>query len=348
MIKVAVVGASGYTGIELLRLLMQHPDAEITVVTSEKAAGKPISTVFPSLVGILDLPCEPLDPAVIAPRVDIVFLALPHKTAMDAAAEFLGLGKKVIDLSADFRLKSPTVYRQWYGEEHTQSALLSEAVYGLPELFRAEIPGARLVSNPGCYPTATAMGLAPLVKNKLIDPDTIVVDAKSGVSGAGRGLGLPYHYPEANEALMAYKVASHRHTPEIEQALGTLAGREVRITFTPHLVPMNRGILSTIYARLNDASGVDAGRLSALYHDFYKGEPFVKVLPEGQFPNVAHVRGSNYCQIGVGFDSRTGRVVVVSVIDNLVKGASGQAVQNMNLLAGLPETTGLLGAAMFP
>ncbi|MDH4099770.1 MAG: N-acetyl-gamma-glutamyl-phosphate reductase [Nitrospirota bacterium] len=348
MIKVAVVGASGYTGIELLRLLMQHPDVEIAAVTSEKAAGKPILTVFPSLVGILDLECEPLDPAAIAPRVDIVFLALPHKTAMDAAADFLKLGKKVIDLSADFRLKDAEVYRQWYGEEHTQSTLLGEAVYGLPELFRAEIPGARLVSNPGCYPTATALGLAPLVKNKLIDPETIVVDAKSGVSGAGRGLGLPYHYPEANEALMAYKVAAHRHTPEIEQTLGTLAGREVRITFTPHLVPMNRGILSTIYARLNDTLGVDAGRLSGLYQDFYKGEPFVKVLTEGQFPNVAHVRGSNYCQIGVGFDPRTGQVVVVSVIDNLVKGASGQAVQNMNLMAGLPETTGLLGAAVFP
>lgn len=348
MIKVAVVGASGYTGIELLRLLLQHPAVEITVVTSEKAAGKPISEVFPSLVGILDLPCEHLNPDAIAPRADVVFLALPHKTAMDAAAAFVGLGTKVVDLSADFRLKSADTYREWYGEEHTQIKLLAEAVYGLPELFRAQVAGAQLVSNPGCYPTATILGLAPLLKSKLVNIDSIVVDAKSGISGAGRGLGLPYHYPEANEGLMAYKVASHRHTPEIEQALGIIAGAEVRITFTPHLVPMNRGILSTIYAQAQAGSGLDAERLTELYQDFYKDEPFVKVLPAGQFPNVAHVRGSNYCHIGVGYDRRTGRVVVVSVIDNLVKGASGQAIQNMNIMMGLEETTGLTGAAVFP
>jgi len=345
-LKIAIVGSSGYTGGELFRLLLNHHRAAVTVVTSEKSAGKPITSIFPHLSGLTELVCEPLDPEAIAKKADFVFLALPHVTAQEAAFRFQQLGTKVVDLSADYRLADPSLYEKWYEHCHQYPELLESAVYGLPELHREKIKKASLTANPGCYPTSAILGLAPLVKKGAVELSTIVVDSKSGVSGAGRSPSLAHHYPEVNEGLMAYKVGTHRHTPEIEQELGGLAGRAVTISFTPHLIPMNRGILSTIYATLN--SPVDTGQVHALYREFYGNEPFVRVLPVGQFPNVRNVRGSNFCDIGVYADPRTGRAVVVAAIDNLVKGASGQAIQNMNLMMGFDETEGLKVAGVFP
>ncbi|HUI45997.1 MAG TPA: N-acetyl-gamma-glutamyl-phosphate reductase [Nitrospirota bacterium] len=345
-LKIAIVGSSGYTGGELYRLLLHHTRATVTAVTSEKSAGHPITTIFPHLAGLTDLICEPLDPAVIAKKADFIFLALPHVTAQEAAFHFHQLGKKVVDLSADYRLTDPAVYETWYEHCHQHPELLKEAVYGLPELHRQKIKKASLIANPGCYPTGAILGLAPLVKSDAIDLKTIIIDSKSGVSGAGRSQSLAYHYPEVNEGFMAYKIGTHRHTPEIEQELGTLAGKSITLSFTPHLAPMNRGILTTIYAMLN--TGADPGRLSSLYREFYRNEPFVRVLAAGQLPNVRNVRGSNFCDIGIYADLRTGRVVVVTAIDNLVKGASGQAIQNMNLMAGFDETNGLRLAGLFP
>ncbi len=345
-LRIAIVGSSGYTGGELFRILLNHPGAAVTVVTSEKSAGKPISDIFPHLTGLTDLLCESLDPDTIAKKADIAFLALPHVTAQEAGYRFHKLGLKVVDLSADYRLTDPAVYETWYEHCHQYPDLLATAVYGLPELHRDAIRKASLVANPGCYPTSAVLGLAPLIKNRRVDHRTIVIDSKSGISGAGRSPALPYHYPEANEAFMAYKIGTHRHTPEIEQELSKLAGERVTISFTPHLVPMNRGILTTIYGSLAGSS--DTASLHGLYREFYADEPFVRVLPAGQFPNVRNVRGSNFCDIGVYADRRTGRAVVVTAIDNLVKGASGQAIQNMNIMMGFEETAGLRFAALFP
>jgi len=345
-LNIAIVGSSGYTGAELFRILLNHPGVVVTAVTSERSAGKPITDIFPHLLGLTDLVCEPLDPASIAKKADIAFLALPHVTAQEAAFQLHERGVKVVDLSADYRLVDPAVYEKWYEHSHQHPDLLKHAVYGLPELHREKIRKALLIANPGCYPTGAILGLAPVMAKKYIDIATIVVDSKSGVSGAGRSPALAYHYPEANEGLMAYKVGTHRHTPEIEQELSLLAGAQVTLSFTPHLVPMNRGILSTIYGSL--AGPADTGKLHNLFQDFYRNEPFVRVLPLGQFPNVRNVRGSNFCDIGVHADGRTGRAVIVTAIDNLVKGASGQAVQNMNLMAGFDETAGLKFAGLSP
>ncbi len=345
-LKIAIVGSSGYTGGELYRLLLNHPRVAVSATTSEKSAGKPITTLFPHLAGLTDLVCEPLDPSVIAGKADFVFLALPHVTAQEAAFRFHQLGKKVVDLSADYRLADPLVYEKWYEHCHQYPDLLKSAVYGLPELHREEIRTAALVANPGCYPTSALLGLAPLVKQGLVDPKTIIIDSKSGVSGAGRSPSLAHHYPEVNEGLMAYKIGTHRHTPEIEQELAVLAGGPVTVSFTPHLIPMNRGILTTIYGALTTPQ--DTGQLHSRYREFYTHEPFVRVLPLGQVPNVRNVKGSNFCDIGVYADPRTGRAVIVSVIDNLVKGASGQALQNMNLMMGYDETEGLRAAGLFP
>jgi len=346
MLKAAIVGASGYTGVELLRILHSHPEVAVTCVTSEQSAGKPISDVFPTLRGRCDIVLENLEPVGIAEKVDIVFTALPHKAAMEVVPTFLKMEKNVVDLSADYRLRDAAVYEQWY-DKHLNPEFLQEAVYGLPELRRAQIAEASLVANPGCYPTSVILGLAPLLKNKVIDPKSIIVDAKSGVSGAGRGAKVDGLYCEVNEGFRAYGVGGvHRHIPEIEQELSLLAGNPLAISFTPHLVPMDRGILSTIYSA--PLGKVTAADLVTLYDAFYDGEPFVRVLPEGTFPSTAHVRGSNFCDIGIAVDQRTGRVIVVSAIDNLVKGASGQAVQNMNLMCGLPETLGLDNLGIFP
>ncbi|GFO61876.1 N-acetyl-gamma-glutamyl-phosphate reductase [Geomonas silvestris] len=346
MLKVAVVGASGYTGVELLRILYAHPEVAVTCVTSEQNAGKPVSAVFPTLRGRIDLVLENLEPAGISEKVDVVFTALPHKAAMEVVPTFLKMGKDVVDLSADYRLRDAETYGLWY-EKHMNPELLAQAVYGLPELRRDVIREASLIANPGCYPTSTILGLAPLLKNKLIDPKSIIVDAKSGVSGAGRGAKVDNLYCEVNEGFKAYGVGGvHRHIPEIEQELSLLNGSPLAISFTPHLVPMDRGILATIYS--TPLKGVTAAELVELYQACYDGEPFVRVLPEGSFPSTAQVRGSNFCDIGVTVDKRTGRIIVVSAIDNVVKGASGQAVQNMNLMCGLPETLGLDFLPIFP
>jgi N-acetyl-gamma-glutamyl-phosphate reductase len=345
-LKIAIVGSSGYTGGELFRILLHHPRAMVTAVTSEKSAGKPITSIFPHLAGLTGLICEPLDPDAIAKKADFVFLALPHVTAQEAAYQFHRLGKKVVDLSADYRLMDPALYEKWYEHCHQYPELLKSAVYGLPELHREKIKKASLIANPGCYPTSAILGLAPLLEKDIVDPKSIVIDSKSGVSGAGRSPSLAHHYPEVNEGLMAYKIGTHRHTPEIEQELSALAGGAVTVSFTPHLIPMNRGILATIYARFTQ--GTNTAQLHTLYETFYHNEPFVRLLPFGQFPNVRNVRGSNFCDIGVYADPRTGRAVVVTAIDNLVKGASGQAVQNMNLMMGFDETEGLKFAGLFP
>ena len=346
MLNVAIVGASGYTGLELIRILHCHPEVAVTCLTSEQSAGKKISDVFPSLRGRCDLLLENLEPVRVADKADLIFTALPHKAAMEVVPTFLKLGKKVIDLSADYRLSDPAVYGEWY-EPHLNPANLKKAVYGLPEIRRAKIKGAKLVANPGCYPTSIILGLAPLLKKGLIHPHSIIADSASGVTGAGRGAKVDSLFCEVNEGYRAYGVGGvHRHTPEIEQELALLAGEPLKITFTPHLVPMDRGILSTVYAA--PLKELTTAHLVRLFEEFYDGEPFVRVLPQGCLPSTAFVRGSNFCDIAPLVDTRTGRIIIVSAIDNLVKGASGQAVQNMNLLCGFPETTGLDGLALFP
>lgn len=344
--RVAIAGASGYTGAELLRLLVQHPGVEVVALTAETHANQPISQLFPSLAGFVDLICRPLDPAALAAEAEFVFLALPHKTSMAVGADLVKRGVRVLDLSADFRLKDPAAYRTWYGFEHLAPSLLGEAVYGLPELHREEIAAARLVAVPGCYPTSAILGFSPLLARGLADPETIVIDSISGVSGAGRKPELPTHFSEANESLKAYGVGKHRHTPEIEQELSGVAGRPVIVTFTPHLAPLTRGILTTITARL--AGPRSTGELLGVYREFYRGRSFVRVLEEGRLPETKHVLHSNLCDVGLVSDARTGRVIVVSAIDNLVKGASGQAVQCFNLMAGLDERAGLWIPGLFP
>lgn len=344
--NVAIVGASGYTGLELIRILYRHPEVAVTCLTSEQSAGKRISDVFPTLRGCCDLLLENLEPVRVAEKADIVFTALPHKAAMEVVPTFLKLGKRVIDLSADYRLSDPEVYGAWY-EPHLNPANLKKAVYGLPEVRRAKIKGAKLVANPGCYPTSIILALAPLLKKGLINSQSIIADSASGVTGAGRSAKVDSLYCEVNEGYKAYGVGGvHRHTPEIEQELALLAGEPLKITFTPHLVPMDRGILSTVYAAPHKS--VTTPELVKLYEEYYAGEPFVRVLPQGSLPSTAFVRGSNFCDIAPLVDVRTGRIIIVSAIDNLVKGASGQAVQNMNIICGLPETMGLEGVALFP
>ncbi|HUK55395.1 MAG TPA: N-acetyl-gamma-glutamyl-phosphate reductase [Nitrospiria bacterium] len=350
MFKVAVLGAGGYTGGELLRILSQHPDVTLAAATSEQSAGQPIDKVFPNLKGRMSLALEPLNLDRLIDKADLFFLALPHTTAMPVAARLIQEKKRVIDLSADFRLKDPKVYERWYKTPHLYPGLLAKTRYGLPELHRNAIKSARLVANPGCYPTGALLGLLPLFRKPLIDAGHIIIDAKSGISGAGRSPGLPYHFPEAHEAVSAYSIGRHRHRPEIEQELSGLIKKRVTVTFTPHLVPINRGILSTIYVKLTKPNETDA--VLKLYQDFYKREPFVQVLPSGELPNTRNVQGSNDCHIGLVADGHADRgaatLVVVTAIDNLVKGAAGQAVQNMNLMMGYEESLGLTAPGLFP
>ena len=345
--RVAIAGASGYAGAELVRLAAAHPFYEITAVTSEKSAGQLVSAVFPSLTGIVEHRFEALAPEALAERADAVFLALPHTKSQDPVALCMKAGKLVVDLSADYRLKDVAAYEQWYQTPHTHPRLLEEAVYGLPELHREAIAKTRLVASPGCYPTAAILQLAPLIAKNLVQPDLIVIDAKSGISGAGRSPALPYHFPEAHESLEPYKIGKHRHIPEIEQELSGMIGKtgSITVTFTPHLVPMNRGILSTAYCKL--VHDMPLADLRSLYREFYKGERFVR-LYEDIVPNPRYIRGSNFCDIGVYTDPRAGWVVTVAAVDNLVKGAAGQAIQAMNLMMGLPEESGLTLPGSYP
>ncbi|MBI5559172.1 MAG: N-acetyl-gamma-glutamyl-phosphate reductase [Deltaproteobacteria bacterium] len=345
MIRVGIVGASGYTGGELARILTLHPEVEIAVATSRTHAGKKLSKVYPHLAGIADVVCEDVKISDLVGRADLFFTAVPHQTAMAIVPEFLQAGKKVIDLSADFRLDDPAVYEEWY-QPHSAQEYLAEAVYGLPEINRHKIASARLVANPGCYPTSIILALAPLLKNSLIEPETIIADSKSGTSGAGRTAQVGTLFCEVTDGFRAYKVGDHRHTPEIEQELAKLAGRKLTISFTPHLLPMSRGILSTVYGKLT--KDVEPQQINDIYQAFYKDEKFVRVCAVGDYPATQYVRGSNYCDIGCKVDQRTGRVVIVSVLDNLVKGAAGQAVQNMNLVCGFDESLGLATVPLFP
>ncbi|MFZ5645948.1 MAG: N-acetyl-gamma-glutamyl-phosphate reductase [Bacillota bacterium] len=345
-IKAGVIGATGYAGAELVRLLSAHPVVRLTGLTTQSYAEKPFWEVYPHLYKHTEMICEELDLPALVEKCDIVFTALPHGHSMPVAAEVNRQGKKLVDLGADFRFNDHRVYEKWYKVEHTEPGLNERIVYGLPEIHRENIKEAGIVANPGCYPTSVILGLAPLLKKGLVDAGTIVIDSKSGVSGAGRSLSLNTLYCEVNENIKAYNVGVHRHTPEIEQELGLLAGENVVVSFSPHLTPMNRGILSTMYAKLKGQAEVE--EINALYREFYEGSPFVRVLPPGMLPGTKSVSGSNHCDIGLVVDGRTGRVVVVSAIDNLIKGASGQAVQNMNIMFGLPEEVALGRPGMYP
>jgi N-acetyl-gamma-glutamyl-phosphate reductase len=338
-IKVGVMGATGYAGAELVRILAGHPKVALAVITSRQHKGTAISDLYPALRGVVELSCESFDPTTTLKRAEIWFLALPHKLPMAVVPEMLAAGKKVIDLSADFRFRDRAAYEAHY-QPHSAPHLLPRAVYGLCEVYGDKIRRADLVGNPGCYPTSVLLPLVPLVKNRLIDPTTIIADAKSGVSGAGRTASLTTHFCQVSESFKAYKVAAHRHNPEMEEVLSDQAGSPVQITFVPHLVPMSRGMQATQYASLMGGAG--EGDLRACLEDFFATSPFVRLLPTGQVADSASVRGTNFCDIGLVVDDHTGRVILLSAIDNLVKGAAGQAVQNMNLMLGFEETTGLL------
>ena len=343
--RVGIIGATGYTGVELLRLLLHHPEVEVTALTSQKYAGISMAQVFPSLMKHLSLKCEELSVDPISKKTDFIFTAVPHKTAMEVVPLFHRQGKRIVDLSADFRFRNAAIYEKWY-QKHTSADLLPESVYGLPELHRDKIRNAQIVGNPGCYPTGALIGLVPLVKKGIISLEHIVIDSKSGVSGAGRDVVLDSLFCEVNEGVKAYKIFAHRHTPEIDQELSQLVQAEINVTFVPHLIPMDRGILSTLYVRLTKKMKTE--EVLEAVQDFYRGEPFIRVYPKGKLPNTKDVRGSNLCDIGVTVDDSGARAVIVTAIDNLVKGASGEAVQNMNIMLGYPETMGLDVLPLFP
>ncbi|HEC19965.1 MAG TPA: N-acetyl-gamma-glutamyl-phosphate reductase [Gammaproteobacteria bacterium] len=345
MVKVGIVGGTGYTGVELLRLLAAHPEVELALITSRSEAGLPVAEMFPNLRGHVDLAFSAPDAAALA-ACDVVFFATPNGVAMQSVPELLESGVKVIDLAADFRLKDADEWAQWYGQPHACPELLGEAVYGLPEVNRAAIKQARLIANPGCYPTAVQLGLLPLLEAGLVDAGRLVADCKSGVSGAGRKASVATLLCETSESFKAYAVPGHRHLPEIRQGLNRTIGGEVGLTFVPHLTPMLRGIHATLYANLSNAA--TKTDLQALFQQRYADEPFVDVLPAGSHPETRSVKGANTCRIAIHRPQGGDTLVVLSVIDNLVKGAAGQAVQNMNILCGLPETAGLEGIALVP
>lgn len=334
---VAILGATGYAGCELVRLLAGHPAVEIRFISSESHAGKQFDQVHRQFYRACELELEPLHLASIPDSVELVFCALPHGRPAGLVPHLLEAGKRVIDLSADFRLRDPALYEGWYSRVHPAPELLDKAIYGLPEINREAISGASLVANPGCFPTAALLALIPLAGGGRVDWDSVVVDAKTGVSGAGRTPRQMFHFPDCTENLQAYRVGRHQHTPEIEQLLSTLSGDAVRVTFTPHLVPMARGIFCTTYLRLRRGAALE--ELESMYRQFYRGCPFVRLVPH--LPETRLVRGSNFCDLGICLDEHSGRLIILSAIDNLVKGAAGQAVQNMNIMMGLPEETGL-------
>ncbi len=344
---VAIIGASGYGGVQLVRLLLEHPNVEIVYLGGDSSAGKAYTELYPHLSPWIDLTIEAIDLDVVAERAEVVFLGLPNGLACDMAAKLLEKGCKVLDLSADYRFKDLETYTAWYKKERTDSETATQAVYGLPELYREEIQSTRLVGCPGCYPTASLLALAPLLKNGFILSETIIIDAKSGTSGGGRQGKINLLLAEADGSFCAYGVAKHRHTPEIEQICSNLAGHEVRVQFTPHLLPMPRGILSTVYATLRDP-GLVRDDLLTIYSAFYRSSEFVKILPNGIYPQTKWATGTNLCYIGIETDPRTDRVIVMSAIDNLLKGQAGQALQCLNLMMGWPETLGLPQLCFYP
>lgn len=338
MIKVGIAGASGYTGVELVKLISNHPETEIGILTSNSYTGKSLTQIYPGVAGFENMICEPLNIDSLDGKIDVMFLALPHKVSMSHAPALVEKGIKVIDLSADYRFNDPALYESAY-QPHTSKDLLKESVYGLCEIFHNQICTARIVGNPGCYPTSILLPLMPLLKEGLIHTDGIISDSKSGVSGAGRSVSLTTHFCEVNESFNAYKVGNHRHTPEINEQLSLCAQQDVSITFIPHLLPLTRGMLSTIYVNVKD--NVTRTVIQSAFDTYYKEEPFVRVLEKGQYPAISHVKGTNRCDFGFHLDEKTGKMVLISAIDNLIKGAAGQAVQNMNLMFSLPGQTGL-------
>ncbi|MDO8863854.1 N-acetyl-gamma-glutamyl-phosphate reductase [Haliea sp. E1-2-M8] len=343
MIRAGIVGGTGYTGVELLRLLALHRDVEVVAITSRAEAGRRVDDLYPNLRGHFDLVFAEPDVALLA-ACDVVFFATPHNVAMQLVPELLAAGSRVIDLSADYRIRDAALWSQWYGEPHASPELLPEAVYGLPEVNRDRIRGARLVACPGCYPTAIQLGWIPLLAKGLVDPATLIASAASGASGAGRQAKIDNLLSEVAGSFKAYGVGGHRHLPEIEQGLADVSGSPVAVTFVPHLLPIVRGIHATLFARLRSP----AGDLQALYEDYYAAEPFVDVLPRGMFPQTRTVKGANRCQLSIMVPQDRDTVVVMSTIDNLVKGASGQALQNMNIMFGLPEQAGLELVGLLP
>jgi N-acetyl-gamma-glutamyl-phosphate reductase len=343
MVKIGIVGGTGYTGVELLRLLASHEEAEVVAITSRAESGRRVDELFPNLRGHYQLTFSEPDVTELA-ACDLVFFATPHNVAMRLVPELLAAGTRVIDLSADYRLRDADLWSQWYGEPHASPQCLADAVYGLPEVNRAAIASAKLVACPGCYPTAVQLGLIPLVEHKLVDPAHLIASAASGVSGAGRQARIDNLLSEASDSFKAYSVAGHRHLPEIEQGLADVAGEPVGVTFVPHLLPVIRGIHATLFGQLR----ADSQDLQSLYEKRYADEPFVDVLPPGVFPQTRTVRGANRCQIAVTVPQDRDTVVVMSAIDNLVKGASGQALQNMNIMLGLPEAMGLQQVGLLP
>ena len=347
MIKIGIVGASGYSGSELLRFLVNHPgELQVTLCTSETYAGQCIDSVLPNLRGFLSAKFEPLAIDSLKERVDAVVLAVPHKVAMSFVPQILAQGLRVVDFSADYRLKDAETYEAWYHVEHTSTGLIPKAVYGLPERYRDCIRSAQLVANPGCYPTSAILAAMPFVAQGVVALDSIIVDSKSGISGAGPKPRENTHYPNRESNLVAYNIGVHRHTPEIEQELTAVASEPVCVTFTPHLVPMTRGILSTVYMRLTEEMSTEEAL--DIYATFYENEPFVRVLPSGMYPETKAVLGSNYCDVGLEVDTRTRRIVAMAAIDNLGKGAAGAVVQNLNLMFGFKETAGLKVPGMMP
>ncbi|MEM8777727.1 MAG: N-acetyl-gamma-glutamyl-phosphate reductase [Cyanobacteria bacterium P01_G01_bin.49] len=346
-ISVGIIGASGYGGVQLVRLLLEHPQIEITYLGGKGSAGKPYAELYPHLGHQVDLTIEAIDVEAIASRCQVVFLGLPNGLACDLAPDLIAKGCKVLDLSADYRFKDLQTYSSWYNKERSDTETATKAVYGLPELYRQEIKSAALIGCPGCYPTASLMALSPLLKQGLIVPETAIIDAKSGTSGGGRQAKINLLLAEAEGSFGAYGVAKHRHTPEIEQVCSDLAGHEVRVQFTPHLLPMVRGILATVYATLRDP-GLVRDDILTIYSAFYRSSPFVKILPNGVYPQTKWACGTNLCYIGIETDPRTDRVIVLSAIDNLVKGQAGQAVQCLNIMMGWEETLGLPQLCFYP
>ena len=345
MLNVGIIGATGYVGIEIVRLLQNHPEINISSVVSHSFAGQKISDVYPNLKNIFDMECESHDIDKISDKADIFITALPHGVSKEVIPKLIERNKRVIDHSGDFRYKSVEVYEKWYNIKHGMPHLLDMSVYGLPELYRDKIKDAKIVANPGCYPTCSILGIAPLLKNKLVKTKGIIIDAASGITGAGRNTNLPFQFCESTENFKAYKVSNHRHTSEIEQELSFLANEDMMISFTPHLIPMKRGMLCTIYADL--ACNKSAKEIIDIYKEHYKNEFFVRVMDEGRLPETKYVAGSNYLDIGIVVDERLGRVIVLSTLDNLGKGASSQAVQDLNIMFGLPEYLGLTASALY-
>jgi N-acetyl-gamma-glutamyl-phosphate reductase len=345
-IKAAIVGATGYAGQELVRLILQHPNVNLRFATSKSYIDKKYENVYENFYNLTDIVCSEDELEQLADEVDVIFIALPHGIASGKVNENILKKVKIIDLGADFRLNDVDTYESWYNTPHNNQETLSQAIYGLCEWNREKIKTTNLVANPGCFTTCSILSLAPAIKDNTIEEDSIIIDAKSGVSGAGRSLNLGIHFAECNESIKAYKVAGHRHTPEIEQELSILSGKNITLSFTPHLVPMNRGILTTCYAKLK--ADFDYQEIRKSYEKYYQNEHFIRLLPEGVFPETRWVKGSNFIDIGFAIDKRTNRLIVIGALDNLIKGAAGQAIQNMNLLFGLEETAGINSIPIFP